>query len=200
MLLHLEDRERTRPRGSRALAGAMFEIGVPDLHGRARYRRRRARRWRCAIGTALFRQLGTLRPDEARRRAKRPGSCRVSRRRDEFLAVLAHELRNPLAPIRNWATALREQPADAARHQQAWEVIDRQLSRLTRLVDDLFDASRISEGKLRIRKEILDVRAVVDAALEAVEHEIESRGHRLDLDLPRVVRDRGDPSGSIRSS
>ncbi|MGH7291858.1 MAG: PAS domain-containing sensor histidine kinase, partial [Myxococcota bacterium] len=108
----------------------------------------------------------------------------VSRRRDEFLAVLAHELRNPLAPIRNWATALREQTADPREHREALEVIDRQLSRLTRLVDDLFDAARISEGKLHIRKEVFDVRSAVGEAVEAVKHEIESRNHQLEVRMP----------------
>jgi signal transduction histidine kinase/CheY-like chemotaxis protein len=108
----------------------------------------------------------------------------ASRRKDEFLAVLAHELRNPLAPIRNWVTVLRDGSLEGARQQEVWQVIDRQLDRLTRLVDDLFDATRISEGKLRIRKERFELRPALAGAVQAVEHELESKGHRLHVELP----------------
>ncbi len=108
----------------------------------------------------------------------------VSRRKDEFLAVLAHELRNPLAPIRNWVTVLRDGCADPTRQKEALEVIDRQLNRLTRLVDDLLDAARISEGKLRIHAEHFELAPAVVAAVQVVEHEIARRGHRLRVELP----------------
>jgi two-component system CheB/CheR fusion protein len=107
-----------------------------------------------------------------------------SRRKDEFLAVLAHELRNPLAPIRNWVTLLRDGSLEVDRQREVWQVIDRQLDRLTRLVDDLFDATRISEGKLRIRKEPFELRPALAGAVQAVEHELESKGHRLHVEIP----------------
>lgn len=188
-LVHPEDRERTRAAWRSALeSGAMLQIESRIFDARTGAYRRcfcAAFPLRDSHG-AIERWLGTFADlDESRTSGETARQlAEVSRRRDEFLAVLAHELRNPLAPIRNWVTGLREQPTEDRRHQEAWEVIDRQLGRLTRLVDDLFDASRISEGKLRIRKEIFDVRAAVDDAVEAVKHEIESRGHQLDVHLP----------------
>ena len=105
-----------------------------------------------------------------------PRLAGASRRKDEFLAVLAHELRNPLAPIKNWVTVLRDGPADPMRQKEALEVIDRQLDRLTHLVDDLFDAARISEGKLRIRTERFELEPAIAAAVQVVEHEVATRG------------------------
>ncbi|MGH9886770.1 MAG: hybrid sensor histidine kinase/response regulator, partial [bacterium] len=186
-VVHPEEREGVRAAWQRALeSGTALDLECRILDARTgTYRphacgalplRDRAggiERW---LGTFASLDDSKLTGETARQLAE------VSRRRDEFLAVLAHELRNPLAPIRNWATALREQPAE--RHQEALEVIDRQLSRLARLVDDLFDASRISEGKLRIRKEVFDVRLAVTEAVEAVTHEIGARGHALEVRMP----------------
>jgi CheY-like chemotaxis protein len=113
-----------------------------------------------------------------------PRQSDASRRRDEFLAVLAHELRNPLAPIRNWVTVMRDGSSDPLRQKEAFEVIDRQLNRLTRLVDDLLDAARISEGKLRIRTERFELGPAIVAAIQVVEHEVANRRHRLRVELP----------------
>jgi PAS domain S-box-containing protein len=102
----------------------------------------------------------------------------------EFLAMLAHELRNPLAPIRN-AVAILAMTGDTS-PQVAWcrEVIERQTLHLTRLVDDLLDVSRITRGKLRLEANIIDLKTVIHRAIEAVHPFIEHRRHRLHVGLP----------------
>jgi signal transduction histidine kinase len=119
--------------------------------------------------------------DESRRYAA--ALQETDRRKDEFLAILAHELRNPLAPVRNGLQLLKMLPsADVA--QNIREMMDRQLSHLVRLIDDLLDVSRVSEGKINLRKELITVRSVVDAAIEATAHLIEAREHILSIDMP----------------
>ena len=108
----------------------------------------------------------------------------ADRRKDEFLAMLAHELRNPLASVANAATLLREGVGDGDREWAA-EVITRQSGQLARLVDDLLDVSRITRGKIELRKERLDVAHCLDSACEAVASEIVARHHTLRTDFPR---------------
>jgi signal transduction histidine kinase len=109
---------------------------------------------------------------------------RADRRKDEFIATLAHELRNPLGVLGNAAGLLeREQGMSPAGHR-AQALIKRQIQRMTRLVDDLLDVSRISEGRLQLRRERLDLRVVVGHAVETVEPEIIERRQRLITALP----------------
>jgi signal transduction histidine kinase len=108
----------------------------------------------------------------------------ADRRKDEFLATLAHELRNPLAPIRNALYLMRSSEEDRETTAEARAVIERQLSQMVRLVDDLLDVSRISTGKLALRRERVELRAVVQNALEAVEPLFAARGHALEIDMP----------------
>jgi PAS domain S-box-containing protein len=107
----------------------------------------------------------------------------ADRRKNEFLAMLAHELRNPLAPIRNAAQLIRKLAADEPRLQGAREIIDRQVIHLSRLVDDLLDVSRITQGKVTLRKEPIPLNTVVERAIEATRPLIESRRHRLTVDV-----------------
>jgi PAS domain S-box-containing protein len=109
---------------------------------------------------------------------------RSSRRMNEFLAMLAHELRNPLAPIRNAVTVmqLEELPTPALRNCR--DIIDRQLGHVTRLVDDLLDIGRLSTGKVKLRLEIVRVGEVVSRSVEAARPLIESRRHQLTVDVP----------------
>jgi PAS domain S-box-containing protein len=103
----------------------------------------------------------------------------ANRRKDEFLAMLAHELRNPLAPIRNASEILsRKLPADP-QIQTTVGIVKRQTLQLTRLVDDLLDVSRITEGRIELRREPLDVSAIVAQAVETVEPLIRERGHTM---------------------
>jgi PAS domain S-box-containing protein len=108
----------------------------------------------------------------------------ASRRKDEFLAMLAHELRNPLAPIRNAIQVLRSLAAHDAQLEWARDVIHRQLQHLTRLVDDLLDVSRITQGKITLRKEKVELAGVVARAVETSRPLIEARRHQLSVALP----------------
>jgi signal transduction histidine kinase/DNA-binding response OmpR family regulator len=119
----------------------------------------------------------------------------ADRQKNEFLSMLAHELRNPLAPIRNAAQILKVKVPDQPQVRWAREVIDRQLSHLVRLVDDLLDISRITRGKIRLQSESVDVATVVAQAVEASRPIIEQSGHRLEVELPEEpVRLIGDPA------
>jgi nitrogen-specific signal transduction histidine kinase len=108
----------------------------------------------------------------------------ADRRKDEFLATLAHELRNPLAPIRNALYLMKIAPEDREVSADGRAVIERQLNQIVRLVDDLLDVSRISTGKLALRRERVELRSVVHNAIEAVEPLFHSRGHALEVEMP----------------
>jgi signal transduction histidine kinase len=125
-------------------------------------------RWRAEASAAEAR-----RHEEAVREA--------DRRKDEFLATLAHELRNPLAAISAGAQLLRESPdEDDARWSR--EVIERQTAHLARLIDDLLDVSRISQGRIRLRKSLVDAADVVERACAAVRPLVQDRGQDFTLD------------------
>ncbi len=108
----------------------------------------------------------------------------ADRRKDEFLAMLAHELRNPLAPIQNALAILALPAASEATIAQAKEVLHRQVQHLTRLVDDLLDIARISRGKIELRKERVALEMVVGRAVEAARPLIDARQHALMVNLP----------------
>jgi PAS domain S-box-containing protein len=108
----------------------------------------------------------------------------ADRRKNEFLAMLAHELRNPLAPISNAARALRLGGRDGDALQSAPEMLERQIRQMSRLVDDLLDMSRITRGKIELRKERIELTPVVDQAVEAVRGLYRSMNHQLTVTLP----------------
>lgn len=110
--------------------------------------------------------------------------AQADRRKDEFLALLGHELRNPLGPIRNATEVLKliDLPQQMAR--QALEIIDRQARHMTRLIDDLLDVSRISRGKILVRKERLDLSVLVRTAVKDHQSTLEEGGLKLELHLP----------------
>jgi PAS domain S-box-containing protein len=108
----------------------------------------------------------------------------ADRKKDEFLAMLAHELRNPLAPIRNAVELLRATAPPVPEVQWVREIIDRQVRQMTRLVDDLLDASRIAKGKLVVRKERIVLAAVIASAVEASRPMIEKGKHELTVRTP----------------
>jgi signal transduction histidine kinase len=107
----------------------------------------------------------------------------ADRRKDEFLATLAHELRNPLSPIRNGLDILRASP-NAPKAEEIRDMMDRQLSHLVRLVDDLLDVSRVSQGKVELRKEQIALSELLKTAVEASNPLISAGRHELILDLP----------------
>jgi PAS domain S-box-containing protein len=106
------------------------------------------------------------------------------RRKDEFLATLAHELRNPLAPIRNSLQILKMPRVDAAMVERSRDMIERQVHHLVRLVDDLLDVSRVMRGKIELRKEKVELATVVARAIEIVQPLIDAQGHDLSVNLP----------------
>jgi len=108
----------------------------------------------------------------------------ADRRKDEFLAMLAHELRNPLAPLRNGLELLRSPGAEKEAARRAGELMHRQLQHLVRLVDDLLDVSRIMRGKIQLRKETTDLAAVVSRAVETALPLLDAQGHELTVALP----------------
>jgi signal transduction histidine kinase len=108
----------------------------------------------------------------------------ADRRKDEFLATLAHELRNPLAPLRHGLDILQRNP-DAKTAGDIRNMMDRQLVHLVRLIDDLLDVSRISQGKIELRKERIQVADVVRSALEISRPSVEAAGHTLTVNGPK---------------
>jgi signal transduction histidine kinase/ActR/RegA family two-component response regulator len=108
----------------------------------------------------------------------------ADRRKDEFLATLAHELRNPLAPIRNSIELLRRADGNAEIIAQSSQIMERQVAQMVRLVDDLLDISRITQGKIQLRKERLELAAVVRSVVEECRPLMKAHAHKLTLTLP----------------
>jgi signal transduction histidine kinase/ActR/RegA family two-component response regulator len=118
----------------------------------------------------------------------------ADRRKDEFLATLAHELRNPLAPVTN-ALQILKMSDDEGTRLRAREIMERQLRQMVRLVDDLLDVSRITTGKLGVRMQRVEAASIVRNAVETVAPLIEAHGHHLHLDLPgEPAYVEGDPT------
>jgi signal transduction histidine kinase len=119
----------------------------------------------------------------------------VNRQKDEFLAMLAHELRNPLAPILNALNILRLCGSDQRRDLQSLELMERQIRHMVRLIDDLIDVSRLTRGKIVLRPEPLELDAVVARAVELTQPLIAAQKHRLVVELPpEPVRLVADPT------
>jgi PAS domain S-box-containing protein len=117
----------------------------------------------------------------------------ADRRKDEFLATLAHELRNPLAPIRNSLNALRMTGDSGPAAARVHEMIERQVAHMVRLVDDLLELSRISRGTIDLKKELVELAEIINHAVETSRPLIEAAGHRLEVSLPEApVRLHGD--------
>jgi PAS domain S-box-containing protein len=135
------------------------------------------------------------RTDEARRAEKAEQLLReADRRKDEFLATLAHELRNPLAPLLIALELVRCADDNKPLMEQARSMMERQVSQLVRLVDDLLDISRITQGKLQLRKERVELAGVLNAAIETARPLIESSDHELTVTVStRAIHVQADP-------
>jgi PAS domain S-box-containing protein len=193
--LHPDDRERVRALATQAFAAAAdldFDARViwPDgsehwieVHGSA-YVSARARE----RDPARLRFLGII-ADVTLRKLTEATLRDADLRKDEFLATLAHELRNPLAPIRN-AVQIMQLSHDEAMHDKARMIIERQLKQMVHLVDDLLDVSRISQGKVELRREQVDVGEAVTAAIETSRPLIDAGRHHLGTELA--------PPGTLR--
>jgi len=132
-------------------------------------------------GYSLRREIERQRADLA---AQAKALQDADRRKDEFLAMLAHELRNPLAPIRNMAAVLRRAPIDDPSVATACAVIERQVAQMARITDDLLDVSRIARGGLQLQKETCDLATIAREAVEDVRAQMEEMQLRLVADLP----------------
>lgn len=108
----------------------------------------------------------------------------ADQRKDRFLATLSHELRNPLAPIRNALELIKRADGDMGKIEFARAAMERQLVQMVRLVDDLLDVSRITRDKLQLRREVVPLRDVIDAAVESVAPLVAERGHVLAVESP----------------
>ena len=145
--------------------------------------------WANVVVTAVFGPAGDLRgyakiTRDASERRRLEELELSSRRMSEFLAMLAHELRNPLAPIRNAVTIMQLESLASPVLRNCRDVIDRQLTHVTRLVDDLLDVGRLSTGKIKLRKELLRLGDVVARGVEIARPMIAARRHTLTIEQP----------------
>jgi PAS domain S-box-containing protein len=170
-----------KSRQSRSLYSQEFRIVRADTG---------AVRWLRVLGRFLYdesgepiRSVGVLFDDTDRKTAEM-GLREADRRKDVFLATLAHELRNPLAPIRNAAQMLGSAELGAERVQWARSVIQRQVRHMAFLLDDLLDVARITQGKLDLKKQHITLNSVVDSAVEAARPLLDSKSHQLVVTLP----------------
>jgi PAS domain S-box-containing protein len=192
--IHTDDRERIRAAVAAATHPDMpapyaeeYRVVQPDgsirwvfARGRAKFDQGEPRRVVSFDGTIAD---VTSRKSIEEERERLVGQLReADRRKDEFLATLAHELRNPLAPIRNGLQVMRL--AGAGGMEEVHCMIERQLMQLVHLVDDLLDVSRATSGKLTLRRERIQLQAVIDAAIETTRPVIEQAGHELAVTVP----------------
>jgi signal transduction histidine kinase len=140
-------------------------------------------RGKAAVFFELYRQRQQIAVQRDELVAQAEALKEADRRKDEFLATLAHELRNPLAPLRHGLDILHRDPAGNG-VSEILGTMDRQLVHLVRLIDDLLDVSRVSQGKITLRKETIAVADVIAAAVEASRPAIDAAGHALAIDVP----------------
>lgn len=136
---------------------------------------------------AFNRMLDDLSSEMRERRDAEAALRQADRRKDEFLAVLAHELRNPLAPLVNAAALLRLKGDDPAVRDRAQQMMARQLDHMKHMIDDLLDVSRITRGAIELHRQALDLVPLVRSAVESMEPALQERHHRLTLDLPTAA-------------
>jgi PAS domain S-box-containing protein len=136
----------------------------------------------CMVGIVLDITQRKLQESELRRTAAELGT--ENRLKDEFMATLAHELRNPLTPIRNGLEILALTGLTHPTQRRACDVMSRQLRHLVRLVDDLLDISRVTQGKLTLKRETVSLQRLIESAVETIMPQIEAAQHELTLDVP----------------
>ncbi|HEX7383984.1 MAG TPA: ATP-binding protein [Burkholderiaceae bacterium] len=184
-LLHPDDRERVRETWMRAVReGRPYECESRLRQHDGNYR------WVLSRALPVLDDDGKViewigaSTDIHELRLAQQALAEADHRKDEFLATLAHELRNPLAPLRNAVHILRRAGDDRALAARVHEMIERQVEHMVRLVDDLMEVSRISSGKIELRRARTDLASVLKSAVEASRPLIERARHTLTLDLP----------------
>ena len=203
-LVGLDDLEQARrtpiaefffPEDQARIVGEFFPQVLRDGQGevdvRFRHFRTGAARWMAYKVVTLTDRTGaptgfaTVSQDITDRKALADGLIEADRRKNEFLAMLAHELRNPLAPLSNAVRTIRQrQPGDEATIAAAADILERQIGQLSRLVNDLLDASRISRGKIELRRRRVALQPIVEEAIETTRPLVTGLGHTLTTALP----------------
>ena len=198
---HAQVMSHFHPDDQRAGSAALKRACDPAGDGRIAIEQRIVRRdgavrWISSVGRVLFedgvpkRSIGFLVDITERNRLERKSLeqaqalADLDRRKDEFLAMLSHELRNPLAALSNAVQLLRLQKSEAPLQQQARHVIERQLGQLTHLVDDLLEVSRITTGRVQLRQQQIALSGIVERAVETAQPLIDQRRHQLQVSLP----------------
>ena len=179
-MFHPDDQPRAWERWRHSLAtGEPYEIEYRLRHRSGEYRwvLGRARPVRDERGQ-IERWMGTC-TDIHEQKQTRDELLTNNRRKDDFLAMLAHELRNPLAPISTAAHLLKKAPSDLSRVERSAAIIDRQVRHMRELVDDLLDVSRVTRGLVELESEPVDIKGVVAGAIEQVRPLIDARGQQL---------------------
>jgi PAS domain S-box-containing protein len=184
-ILHPEDRQRTRQAIEACVYGGHgYDIEYRTVSAQGQVR------WIRATGRTTYDERqqpiqfdGTTR-DVTDRKGAEEALTDANHRKDEFLATLAHELRNPLAPIRNSLHLLRLSGDLSPSLDPVREIMERQVDQMVRLIDDLLDVSRISSGKIKLQKETIELATVISTAVETAQPLINAAGHQLALSLP----------------
>lgn len=169
------------------LAGELAELAAAGLAAAARDSHRRASELNAALDVSRRELQSAYQRAEDELVSRREAEARLreaDRRKDEFLAMLAHELRNPLAPIGMAAKFLRLGQATPERVKQTCEIIDRQIAHMASLLDDLLDVSRVTRGHVTLAQELQDMRTIVRDAVEQARPLVEARRHHLSLAMP----------------
>ncbi|HEY2988735.1 MAG TPA: ATP-binding protein [Candidatus Binatia bacterium] len=148
------------------------------------------------IGCRLHQQEAEIASEH---KAARAAAVAENRAKDEFLAMLAHELRNPVTAIRSAMQTIRDKAERNADIQQATDVAEQQVKHLSWLLDDLLDVSRLTRGKIALRKETVALQTIVAEALETARGSLEARGHAVSVSLPEEpLRFEADPTRIIQ--
>ncbi|HVJ86804.1 MAG TPA: PAS domain-containing protein [Caulifigura sp.] len=195
LVVHPEDRERARLAWDQAmLTGKAMEVEY-------RFRESQSGNYRWHLGRAvpisneqgeILRWFGTA-TDIHDQKSLQNSLRDADHRKDQFLAMLAHELRNPLSPLMIAADLFASEPALSPQLREMADVMIRQTTQLKRLIDDLLDVSRISTGRLELKRERVDLREAIEAALDVSRPLIDSSGHELIVDVPpRSIFVQGD--------
>jgi PAS domain S-box-containing protein len=144
--------------------------------------------------TGIVRDITDRKRSERELRQRAEQLAEADRRKNEFLAMLGHELRNPLAPVRNALQLLKMPGLSEEEAREEREMIERQIDHLVRLVDDLLDVSRFMRGKIELDKRVVDLAGVVARAVETAQPVLDAHGHRLTVSLPSdPIRLEADP-------
>jgi PAS domain S-box-containing protein len=192
-IVHPDDRDYVDRRWREAQVGAPYDIDHRLLvNGEVKWVREKVELEFDATGRLLG-GFGTTQ-DITELKLAEQALIEADQRKDEFLAMLGHELRNPLAPIRNAAHVLGRLDSNLPQVRWAREIIEQQVVHLTRLVDDLLDVSRIARGKIALQQATVLLSEVVEQALEMARPMIDANNHRLEVRLPEApLRLRADP-------